>query len=97
MGRPRNIWPKERAHELVRLREQGLTWKEIGAKLGLPHVTCSRFWQQVLGRPAFRVTRPRHQERSGACRAALADPSIQNEEHQMRAYALIGSNKGGST
>ncbi|GBR09468.1 hypothetical protein GLI01_23620 [Gluconacetobacter liquefaciens] len=55
MGRPRKVWPEARVKELVRLREAGRTWKEIGAKLDLPHITCSRYWQEVLGRPAYRV------------------------------------------
>ncbi|CAP57537.1 helix-turn-helix domain-containing protein [Gluconacetobacter diazotrophicus] len=62
MGRPRKVWPEAQVKELIRLREAGRTWKEIGARLGLPRVTCSRYWQEVLGLPAFRVTRQHQQQ-----------------------------------
>lgn len=60
MGRPRKIWPSTRVTELVRLRERGHSWKEIGAKLSIPHVTCSRYWQEVLDRPVSRVPDKRY-------------------------------------
>jgi len=59
MGRPRSVWPPSRVSELVRLREGGLAWREVGERLGLPHVTCARYWREVLRRPAERIARTR--------------------------------------
>lgn len=57
MGRPRAVWHPSRVKELIRLRESGHSWREIGARLNLPHVTCSRYWSGVLGRPSERLSR----------------------------------------
>jgi len=61
MGRPRSAWPASRVSELVRLREGGLPWREIGARLALPHVTCARYWREVLRRPSGRKIRTRQE------------------------------------
>lgn len=48
MGRPRKQWEANEIDLLVRMRRAGKTWREIGLALGKPHITCSRYWTEVL-------------------------------------------------
>lgn len=50
MGRPRKVWPAADVALLIRMRESGRTWREIGEALGRPHMACLRYWSEVLGR-----------------------------------------------
>lgn len=49
MGRHRKQWEANEIDLLVRMRQAGKTWREIGLALGKPHITCSRYWAEVLG------------------------------------------------
>lgn len=51
MGRPRAVWHPSRIAALIRMRQAGLPWREIGKRLNVPHPTCARYWREVLKRP----------------------------------------------
>jgi len=64
MGRPRAVWHPSRVKALIRMRTAGMPWRRIGEELNLPHITCQRFWVEVLKRPAGRVSHPIRNSRS---------------------------------
>ncbi|NHN84511.1 hypothetical protein GOB93_07615 [Acetobacter musti] len=57
MGRPRKQWSRATVERLITMRRAGASWREIGAAIGKPHVTCARYWVEVLGMDRFRVGR----------------------------------------
>jgi DNA invertase Pin-like site-specific DNA recombinase len=47
-GRPRRVTP-EKAARILELRPQGLKWREIAGKVGLPAGTCASVWSKARG------------------------------------------------
>jgi DNA invertase Pin-like site-specific DNA recombinase len=45
-GRPRRVTP-EKAARIMELRPQGLKWREIAGKVGLPAGTCASVWSKA--------------------------------------------------
>jgi DNA invertase Pin-like site-specific DNA recombinase len=45
-GRPRRVTP-EKAAKILELRPQGLKWREIAGKVGLPAGTCASVWSKA--------------------------------------------------
>jgi|GEM_PF-4636662 len=58
MGRPRAVWHPSRVAALIRMRDAGMPWRRIGEELRLPHITCARYWREVLHRPGGNATAP---------------------------------------
>ncbi|KAG0240456.1 Myblike DNAbinding domain-containing protein [Actinomortierella wolfii] len=49
IGRPsRAIWTPELDEQVIRLRKLGLTWREIGSKLQISHVSCRKRYEAIL-------------------------------------------------
>jgi hypothetical protein len=63
VGRPRKATP-EKVGEIERLRAEGLTWPQIGSRLGLNSETCRRaLWavkkaRRAVGNPPEAVSNP---------------------------------------
>ncbi|MBO1361983.1 hypothetical protein J2D73_19560 [Acetobacter sacchari] len=55
MGRRRKPWAPGDVNRLVKMRRDGKTWREIGAALGKPHISCARYWREVLGYECINV------------------------------------------
>ncbi|MCI4345754.1 MAG: recombinase family protein, partial [Thermoplasmata archaeon] len=47
-GRPRRVTP-EKSARIVELRQQGLKWREIAGRVGLPAGTCASVWSTLRG------------------------------------------------
>jgi DNA invertase Pin-like site-specific DNA recombinase len=45
-GRPRRVTP-EKSARIVELRQQGLKWREVAGRVGLPAGTCASVWSQI--------------------------------------------------
>jgi DNA invertase Pin-like site-specific DNA recombinase len=45
-GRPRRVTP-EKAARILELRAQGLKWKEVAGRVGLPAGTCASVWSKA--------------------------------------------------
>jgi hypothetical protein len=44
------MWLTNRQREILRLRRAGLTWRDIGLRLGVGHATCYRQYRAALAR-----------------------------------------------
>ncbi|KKL53986.1 hypothetical protein LCGC14_2269950, partial [marine sediment metagenome] len=64
--RPYRRWTPKRIAELRRLKAQGLTWREIGARLGVRHKQAlqTAYKIHVLGLPRPKPNRPRSEKKS---------------------------------
>jgi DNA invertase Pin-like site-specific DNA recombinase len=45
-GRPRRVTP-EKAARIMELRPQGLKWREVAGRVGLPATTCAAVWSKA--------------------------------------------------
>lgn len=58
MGRPRISWHPSRIKALIAMRQSGMSWRDIGDRLNVPHPVCARYWREVLHRPGGRAGHP---------------------------------------
>jgi DNA invertase Pin-like site-specific DNA recombinase len=51
-GRPRRVTPEKEA-KIVKLRKQGLKWREVAPRVGLPAGTCAAVWSMSRKRATW--------------------------------------------